>query len=916
MTPDFFRLRPAVCLAAALIALGASMLAPPPSLAAGNGACMACHEDDALSHEKNGKTVSLFVDEKKLSGSVHRGLKCADCHKDAALDDGEHKPALSPVNCGSCHADTAVDYGAGAHRMARDAKDRNAPICADCHGDHAILKSDAPGALTRRANVPQLCGSCHHEGQPVKQQAPPADAAANFRQNIHGKSYFGRGLLAAATCTDCHTSHAVLPATNPASTVASDNVAATCMACHTLARDFHKKIVAGPLWGRHGGAAPQCYVCHSEHGSGKRRVSAPAMADTACLKCHPSPASGMKVGKPVDTALLSSSAHAGVPCAQCHAGADPSRRRPCEADMKVHCANCHAKYGDEFSAGAHGAALKAGKKDAPSCAACHGGHGVKRHDDDSAPTARANIPKLCGDCHTARGGAQPSDYSKSVHAEGLEKKGLIGSAVCTDCHNSHLITGAADARSPVNRAHVTATCANCHRGIYRQFAQGVHFPSGAAQGKKLPVCTDCHSSHGIPQTGEDAFALQSAKQCGSCHGELAKSYLRTMHGKANALGHAQSAKCSDCHDPHLTLSASHPDSSVGKKNISATCGKCHKGAGKNFTGYFTHADHKDRVKYPVLYWSYLFMTLLLAGVFGFFGLHTALWLPRALRTARAPKPPAPPPGGKYLLRFTLEERLTHVAVVVSFLLLALTGLMIKFHDAAWAQALSGVLGVRSAGLIHRVCAVITFGYFFYHLYEVFRNFLRSEKGFWRFFFDKDSLVPNLDDAKDFVATIKWFVGNSPRPAYGRWTYWEKFDYLAVFWGVPIIGVSGLFLWFPEFLTRYLPGWAVNIATIIHGEEALLAIGFIFTIHFFNTHLRPGAFPMDTVIFTGRVPVEKLREEREREYRELEDGGDAAKRVVDSPFPALWEKAAFAFGAVALSFGIILILMILFSLLFG
>ncbi len=107
-----------------------------------------------------------------------------------------------------------------------------------------------------------------------------------------------------------------------------------------------------------------------------------------------------------------------------------------------------------------------------------------------------------------------------------------------------------------------------------------------------------------------------------------------------------------------------------------------------------------------------------------------------------------------------------------------------------------------------------------------------------------------------------------KPEYGRWTYWEKFDYFAVFWGVAIIGSTGLILWFPELFTMVFPGWVINVATIIHSDEALLAIGFIFTIHFFNTHFRPEKFPMDTVIFTGKVPLDVFKEERPREYRQL------------------------------------------------
>ena len=97
-------------------------------------------------------------------------------------------------------------------------------------------------------------------------------------------------------------------------------------------------------------------------------------------------------------------------------------------------------------------------------------------------------------------------------------------------------------------------------------------------------------------------------------------------------------------------------------------------------------------------------------------------------------------------------------------------------------------------------------------------------------------------SKEAVQSIRWFFGLGPRPSYGRYTYWEKFDYFAVLWGIIIIGGTGLVLWFPEIFTRILPGWSVNVATIIHSDEALLAVGFIFTIHFFNTHFRPDKFP--------------------------------------------------------------------------
>lgn len=167
-----------------------------------------------------------------------------------------------------------------------------------------------------------------------------------------------------------------------------------------------------------------------------------------------------------------------------------------------------------------------------------------------------------------------------------------------------------------------------------------------------------------------------------------------------------------------------------------------------------------------------------------------------------------------------------------------------------------------------------------------------------------------------VGTLKWFFGKGPRPNYGRWTYWEKFDYMAVFWGVAIIGASGLMLWFPVLFTKFIPGWLINVATIIHSDEALLAVGFIFTVHFFNTHLRPEAFPMDTVIFTGVVPLEHYKSDRPEAYAELKRSGELRKRVVTKVIAKRYETMIRLAGYTFLTIGIVLTCLIIYSVLFG
>ncbi len=147
------------------------------------------------------------------------------------------------------------------------------------------------------------------------------------------------------------------------------------------------------------------------------------------------------------------------------------------------------------------------------------------------------------------------------------------------------------------------------------------------------------------------------------------------------------------------------------------------------------------------------------------------------------------------------------------------------------------------------------------------------------------------------------------PRLDRWTYWEKFDYWAEVGGSMIIGGSGLLLWFPVIASYLIPGWAFNIAMIVHGYEALLAIGFIFTIHFFNAHLRPGTFPVDEVIFTGSMPEEELKETRPEEYARLVASNSLDALRVPAADPKR-RPAILVTAIVSVGFGLLLLAFIL------
>jgi len=271
---------------------------------------------------------------------------------------------------------------------------------------------------------------------------------------------------------------------------------------------------------------------------------------------------------------------------------------------------------------------------------------------------------------------------------------------------------------------------------------------------------------------------------------------------------------------------------------------------------------------------------------------------------------------KEFLRFTRLNRILHIVMIMSFMSLALTGMTLKFSYTGWAALLSRILGgFESTGYIHRLAAVLMVGIFVVHINDLVRR-RKKEYGSWKAMLTgPDTMLPTRRDLADLTGSLKWFLGMGERPRYGRWTYWEKFDYFAVFWGIFVIGSTGFMLWFPEFFTQVIPGWVINVATIIHSDEALLAVGFIFTVHFFNTHLRPEKFPMDLVIFTGRMTVEEFKNDKPSEYDLHVKNGTLDQNLVD-PYPPIVIRTIRAFAWTALGVGFGIVIWIIYAMLFA
>jgi cytochrome b subunit of formate dehydrogenase len=466
-----------------------------------------------------------------------------------------------------------------------------------------------------------------------------------------------------------------------------------------------------------------------------------------------------------------------------------------------------------------------------------------------------------------------------VHGHGLYKSGLLCTAACANCHGAHAMYYTSDKRSPLYPANVAGTCGKCHAGVEQTLDKSIHgrglgpgqlaeqsAPGG--EGEREPSCTDCHQGHDLPDPREAAFRLSLRHRCGNCHPRHSEYYAMSVHGELTELGYEPAANCSDCHGAHSILPVSDPNSPLSPAHRLATCRNCHPStyAASNFVLFDPHANYRDPKRDPVLYWVYAGLRTLLFTVFGFFGLHSLLWFLRSLvDVVKHGRPKGLVPGGLAFRRFRPFHRAAHTVMLLSFLGLALTGLPLKYSHYGWAKSLAQFLGgFESTGVWHRTFGVVLFGCLLSYTYQLLRRYrVDRRQGVPRrsVVFGPDSPMPTWRDVKDFARMNRWFLGLGPKPTFERWSYWEKFDFWGAVADTVIIGLTGLILWFPNQFCIFLPGSAINIAKVIHSTQALLATGFVFAIHFFNTHIRAEKFPADLSVLTGQVSEEEFREER-------------------------------------------------------
>ena len=474
------------------------------------------------------------------------------------------------------------------------------------------------------------------------------------------------------------------------------------------------------------------------------------------------------------------------------------------------------------------------------------------------------MARACGSCH-----AQPElderfrfhrvrpleAYLASVH--GRAAADGDGGPSCAGCHGAHEIPSGLDPESPVHRQNVPETCGGCHAEIAAAYQGSVHGQAAAHGVRDSPVCTDCHGEHRISspaEKGSPVFASNIPKlTCGRCHSDLrlaekygldlakVPAYEDSYHGLAGRSGAVTVAHCGSCHGIHDILPSSDPASHVHRDNLAETCGSCHPGAGTRFAISTVHVVATDS-EHAAVYWVRRLYLWLIFLVIGGMVIHNALDLYRKAR-----RPELIPERARHRgpLRMSLAFRLTHGLLLSSFLLLVYSGFALKYPEAWWSSPLllwEDSFGFR--GWLHRAAALALMAAAAIHVAHLVAS-RRARR-------DIAAFVPGRSDWRELKARVGFLVGlrASPPPSASV-GYPEKAEYLAVIWGTVIMAISGFMLWLDDAMLRWLPKWVLDVATVVHLYEAILASLAILVWHFYFVLLDPVVYPMDPAWITGR-----------------------------------------------------------------
>ncbi len=489
------------------------------------------------------------------------------------------------------------------------------------------------------------------------------------------------------------------------------------------------------------------------------------------------------------------------------------------------------------------------------CTSCHTGE---------VPEGAAMPAPVCSTCHPEI----HARYETSIHGK-LQTRGISSAASCSSCHGSHAILPMGNPTSPIYKKNVAATCGQCHSGIASQFEQSIHGTALAGGNFDAPTCTDCHGEHSILPHLEKlsrVYPTNIAKTtCPQCHANerlaakynlprgKVESFKDTYHGLAGTIGDTQVAHCASCHGVHNILPSSNAQSTIHPDHLADTCGQCHPNAGENFIKGTVHGPEPGHIAERIgssILWFYIILTVVVVGGYFLHNLLDYLKKVRAIYRHRLTEPSYP--------RMSRNERIQHALLFSTFFTLVITGFALKF---GWTIPFAGdrVNSLLRSSL-HRASGAIMIVLLGYHLFYI--AFTARGRQIFR------DMMPRWKDGVQIIQYILYLVGRrKEKPLFGRFSYWEKMEYWSVLWGCFIMGLTGALLWAENLSLQYMPKWGLDIVTLVHYLEAILATLAILIGHLYFVILNPSVAPMSFVWISGRIPHEQAMEEHPAAYGE-------------------------------------------------
>lgn len=587
---------------------------------------------------------------------------------------------------------------------------------------------------------------------------------------------------------------------------------------------------------------------------------------------------GMEGGADTVRSELAESVHRNLGCGSCHGMPEHAPAGGPQAS----CGGCHERAAAAFARGPHGVALRRGASDAPTCVSCHGSHGVKPARAEGSPASPWRVPVTCGRCHRQAA----DEFMASAHGRALVAR-AAGAPSCAACHGAHEAAGALTPSSRVARSRVADTCGTCHVEARLEFGRSVHGTAVVRGVLHAPTCTTCHGVHAIPAPqgprSPTSTLRVAGETCARCHASVritemhdlpdavVQDFRGSFHGLAGAAGDRRVANCASCHGFHEIRPSSSPFSRTNPENLGRTCGECHPGAGARFARGGIH--HTDRSPgHRLVGWVGSMYAGMIVVIIGLMAVHDGIDFQRRWRDRRSRGSTPDATASAEVLRFTVNERVQHWMLAGSFVALALTGFALRF---GWRlPLLDRELQEAWRAGIHRGAAIVMVGLGIYHvgyLALTARGRRMARAILPRVRTASEVLhacvaclrlgPPSRSDWRELIGTLKYNLGRAAeRPAYGRFTYWEKMEYWALLWGTIVMATTGVVLWLEvPFLNRF-PYWAWELFQTVHFYEATLAVLAILVWHFYFTIVNPDVFPLSPAMTRGTLTHEEMERE--------------------------------------------------------